>query len=184
MGWPKQVMSPFLEGNLAGARRVLWGRPRASGPAPGLVSHVRADGAESAVDVIQGLSLFGATGAHGVRIKDGKASYATVSGRAGLPARERSGRASGAAAGCADFYNPTGPPGTHRDTALVWHDGRLMTLWRQATALVNLPAWKPGHYDYNGKLMHAFSPPEFDEKTGECLFSGYNMMGFDMAKGG
>ena len=94
----------------------------------------------------------------------------------------------GSGLGAPEFDNPHGTGrGNTGNTALVWHDGKLMTLWEGGDPhTVKLPGLEtPGTYDYNGKLMHAFTAhPKVDEKTGEMLFFGYNMMGMDMSKGG
>jgi carotenoid cleavage dioxygenase len=65
------------------------------------------------------------------------------------------------------------------NTALVWHDGQLLTLMEGAEPhAIALPGLTTlGTYDFCGKLISAFTAhPKVDEKTGEMMFFGYNPM--------
>jgi carotenoid cleavage dioxygenase len=65
------------------------------------------------------------------------------------------------------------------NTALVWHDGQLLTLMEGAEPhAVGLPGLTTlGTYSYCGKLVSSFTAhPKVDEKTGEMMFFGYNPM--------
>lgn len=116
---------------------------------------------------------------HGVRIKDGKASY-----------RNRYVQTKGyleeKAAGKAIYYglmemekNFAEGRGykNQGNTALVWHDGQLLTLMEGAEPhAISVPGLETlGTYTYCGKLLSAFTAhPKVDDKTGEMMFFGYN----------
>jgi len=188
-----RVTSPYLEGNFAPVREEVEAEnlPVIGELPAGLEGMFVRTGPNPQFDVIKGYHWFGGDGMlHGVRIKDGKASYRNRYVQSWAYKKEKeAGRALwGSGLGAPEFDNPNGPTrGNTGNTALVWHDGRLMTLWEAGDPhIVKLPGLEtPGTYDYDGKLVHAFTAhPKVDEKTGEMLFFGYNMMGFDMAKGG
>ncbi len=190
---PDRVTSPFLEGNFAPVREEVQAESlEVIGELPpGLEGMFVRTGPNPQFDVIKGYHWFGGDGMlHGVRIKDGKASYRNRYVQSwGYKKENEAGHALwGSGLGAPEFDNPNGTGrGNTGNTALVWHDGKLMTLWEGGDPhVVKLPGLEtPGTYDYSGKLMHAFTAhPKVDEKTGEMLFFGYNMMGLDMAKGG
>jgi carotenoid cleavage dioxygenase len=118
---------------------------------------------------------------HGVRVKDGKASYRNryVLSKGYLEEK---------AEGKAIFYgimemekNFAQGRGykNQGNTALVWHDGQLLTLMEGAEPhAVGLPGLTTlGTYDFCGKLISSFTAhPKVDEKTGEMMFFGYNPM--------
>jgi carotenoid cleavage dioxygenase-like enzyme len=118
---------------------------------------------------------------HGVRVKDGKASYRNryVVSKGYLEEK---------AAGTAIFYglmemekNFAQGRGykNQGNTALVWHDGQLLTLMEGAEPhAVGLPGLTTlGTYDFCGKLISSFTAhPKVDERTGEMMFFGYNPM--------
>ncbi|MBX7167895.1 MAG: carotenoid oxygenase family protein [Pirellulales bacterium] len=121
---------------------------------------------------------------HGVRIQAGQASYRNRYVRtAGWQAEHEAGRAlwtgmndlpdlQRIAAGEAPFKNAA-------NTALAWHDGRLLALWEAGPpheiAVPRLDTVGP--YDYGGKLRHPFTAhPKVDPETGEMLFFGYSAM--------
>ena len=189
----EKVISPFLEGNFAPVREeVTSGELRVIGEIPaGLEGMFVRTGSNPQFDVIKNYHWFGGDGMlHGVRVKDGKVTYRNRYVQTEAYHREKAaGKALwDSGLGRPDFENPNGPSrGNTGNTALVWHDGRLMTLWEAGDPHhIKLPGLETlGTYNYNGKLMHAFTAhPKVDEKTGEMLFFGYSMMGFDMAKGG
>lgn len=118
---------------------------------------------------------------HGVRIKDGKASYRNrfVESKAYLLEKSE---------GKPVYYGlmemeknfALGKGFKNQgNTALVWHDGQLLTLMEGAEPhAVGLPGLTTlGTYDYCGKLISAFTAhPKVDEVTGEMMFFGYNPM--------
>lgn len=74
--------------------------------------------------------------------------------------------------------NPYGPFKNTANTALVWHDGRLLALWEGAAPHeVRVPGLETvGPYTYNGKLISAFTAhPKVDATTGEMMFFGYSL---------
>jgi carotenoid cleavage dioxygenase len=189
----EKVNSPFLEGNFAPVREEVQAENlRVIGEIPsGLEGMFVRTGPNPQFDVIKGYHWFGGDGMlHGVRVKDGKVSYRNRYVQTEAYHREKAaGNALwGSNLAAPEFDNPNGPGrGNTGNTALVWHDGRLMTLWEAGDPhWIKLPGLETqGTYNFNGKLLHAFTAhPKVDERTGEMLFFGYNMMGFDMAKGG
>jgi carotenoid cleavage dioxygenase len=118
---------------------------------------------------------------HGVRVRGGKASY-----------RNRYVRTQGwkeeQAAGKALYDSFLDPPDLKKllsgkrpykntaNTALVWHDGRLLALWEGGEPHeIKLPGLDTvGPYTYGGRLKHPFTAhPKVDPATGEMLFFGY-----------
>jgi carotenoid cleavage dioxygenase len=118
---------------------------------------------------------------HGVRVKDGKASYRNryVQSKGYLEEK---------AEGQAIYYglmemekNFAQGRGykNQGNTALVWHDGQLLTLMEGAEPhSIKLPGLATnGTYDFCGKLISSFTAhPKVDDKTGEMMFFGYNPM--------
>jgi len=116
---------------------------------------------------------------HGVRIKDGKASYRNRYVRTVGWQKERE-------AGCAlwtglleppRFDAPGGPFKNVANTALVWHDGRLLALWEGGEPhAIRVPGLETiGPYTFCGKLTSAFTAhPKIDVITGEMMFFGYS----------
>jgi carotenoid cleavage dioxygenase len=118
---------------------------------------------------------------HGVRVKNGKASYRNryVVSKGYLEEK---------AAGEAIYYglmemekNFAQGRGykNQGNTALIWHDGQLLTLMEGAEPhAISTPGLETlGTYTYCGKLISAFTAhPKVDEKTGEMMFFGYNPM--------
>ena len=65
------------------------------------------------------------------------------------------------------------------NTALVCHDGRLLALWEGGEPHeIQVPELETvGAYTYGGKLKHQFTAhPKIDPVTGEMLFFGYSMV--------
>lgn len=74
--------------------------------------------------------------------------------------------------------NPYGPSKNTANTALVWHDGRLLALWEGGEPHhVSVPGLETvGSYTYGGKLVSAFTAhPKVDAVTGEMMFFGYSL---------
>jgi carotenoid cleavage dioxygenase len=188
----RSVISPYLEGNFAPVREEVTAADlKVIGEIPREIDgmYVRT-GSNPQFDVIKGYHWFGGDGMlHGVRLGGGKASYRNRFVQTEAYRREKAaGHALwGSDLAAPEFDNPNGPGrGNTGNTAMVWHDGRLFALWEGGDPHhIKLPGLETvGPCNYGGKLMHAFTAhPKVDERTGEMLFFGYNMMGLDMAKG-
>ena len=118
---------------------------------------------------------------HGVRVNDGTASYRNRYVRTkGFEVEREQGHAIWP--GLMEppqFDNPHGPFKNAANTALVWHDGRLLALWEGGEPhTISVPGLETvGPYDYTGKLMSAFTAhPKVDAVTGEMMFFGYAPM--------
>jgi carotenoid cleavage dioxygenase-like enzyme len=118
---------------------------------------------------------------HGVRIANGSASYRNRYVRTkGWELEREAGRA--LFTGLLEpprFDNPHGPFKNAANTALVWHDGRLLALWEGGEPHhIRVPGLETvGPYTYCGKLLHAFTAhPKVDAQTGELFFFGYNVI--------
>jgi carotenoid cleavage dioxygenase len=117
---------------------------------------------------------------HGVRIKDGKASYLNryVQTR-GFKTERDEGRAIWT--GILGPSGPDNPYGSFKNvanTALTWHAGKFLALWEGgAPHAIQLPSLETvGEYTYNGKLECSFTAhPKIDPVTGEMMFIGYSM---------
>jgi carotenoid cleavage dioxygenase len=117
---------------------------------------------------------------HGVRIKDGKASYLNryVQTR-GFKIERDEGRAIWT--GILEPSQPDNSYGSFKNvanTALTWHAGRFLALWEGgAPHAIQLPDLETtGEYTYNGKLASSFTAhPKIDPVTGEMMFFGYSM---------
>jgi carotenoid cleavage dioxygenase-like enzyme len=127
---------------------------------------------------------------HGVRIRNGRASYRNRYIRTPYWKAEN-------AAGRALYGSFLDPPDVAlllrmlrnslkrlpmlkntANTALVCHDGRLLALWEggepHEIRVPDLDTVCP--YDYGGKLKHQFTAhPKVDPATGEMLFFGYSL---------
>jgi carotenoid cleavage dioxygenase len=189
----KSVTSPYLEGNFAPVREEVTAEdlPVIGELPEGLEGMFVRNGPNPQFDVIKNYHWFGGDGMlHGVRIQNGRVSYRNRYVQTEAYHREKAaGRALwGSGLGRPEFDNPNGPArGNTGNTAFVWHDGRLLALWEAGDPHhIRLPGLETiGTYTYNGRLLHAFTAhPKVDEKTGEMLFFGYHMMGFDLAKQG
>ena len=118
---------------------------------------------------------------HGVRVKDGKASYRNRYVQSDAYNLEK-------AEGKAIYYGimemeknfALGKGFKNQgNTALVWHDGQLLTLMEGGEPhAIKVPGLETlGTYNFCGKLISAFTAhPKVDEKTGEMMFFGYNPM--------
>ncbi len=121
---------------------------------------------------------------HGVRLEDGQASYRNRYVRtAGWQEEREAGKA--LYGGLADPVDVKrlfqGKPlfKNAANTALVWHDGRLLALWEGGPPTeIRVPELETvGLHTYGGKLRHAFTAhPKVDPVTGEMLFFGYSAM--------
>lgn len=129
---------------------------------------------------------------HGVHIQDGKASYRNRYVRTrGLAVEEKAGKAlygglldppslQDILRGPSDMFKNAG------NTALVWHDGRLLALWEAGPPHeIRVPSLETvGIHDFGGKLRHNFTAhPKVDPKTGEMRFFGYGVTGANVGYG-
>jgi len=116
---------------------------------------------------------------HGVRISNGKAAYCNryVQTRGFKIEREKGHAIWTGLLEPPQMDNPYGPGKNTGNTALIWHDGRLLALWEGgAPHAIQLPSLETvGEYTYNGKLTSAFTAhPKVDPVTGEMMFFGYS----------
>jgi carotenoid cleavage dioxygenase len=121
---------------------------------------------------------------HGVRLEEGRASYRNRYVRtAGWKEEHEAGKA--LYGGLADpidlnrILSGKSPFKNAANTALVWHDGRLLALWEGGPPTeIRVPELETvGLHIYGGKLRHAFTAhPKVDPVTGEMLFFGYSAM--------
>jgi len=116
---------------------------------------------------------------HGIRIRNGRASYRNRYVRTRGFQRERQ-------AGEALWWgllepaedNPDGTVKNTANTALVWHGGRLLALWEGgAPHAVRAPELETlGPFDFGGKLQSPVTAhPKVDPVTGEMPFYGYSL---------
>lgn len=118
---------------------------------------------------------------HGVRIRDGKASYRNrYVQTAGWQAERKAGKALwGSIAEPPDakaLLEQGSPFKNTGNTALVWHHGQLLALWEggEPTAIGVPELSTRGLEKFDGKLKHPFTAhPKIDPVTGEMLFFGY-----------
>lgn len=121
---------------------------------------------------------------HGVRIADGVASYRNRYVRtAGWQEERDAGKALyGGLADPIDFgqiLKGKTPFKNAANTALVFHDGRLLALWEGGEPHeIQVPSLDTiGPYTFDGALKHNFTAhPKIDPKTGEMMFFGYSTM--------
>jgi carotenoid cleavage dioxygenase len=115
---------------------------------------------------------------HGTFIRDGTATYRNRYVRTSGFLREReAGRALWT--GLAEMPSPDNPEMFKNvaNTALVWHDCRLLALWEAGLPhQIRVPSLETvGVHDYGGALTHAFTAhPKVDPATGEMMFFGYS----------
>ncbi len=112
---------------------------------------------------------------HGVRIDEGQASYRNRYVRtAGWEEERAAGKA--LYGGLADPIDVDlvlagkGPFKNAANTALVWHDGRMLALWEGGEPYeVDVPELETvGPYTFEGKLRQPFTAhPKVDPVTGE-----------------
>ncbi len=182
----KQPDSPFLRGNFGPVREEITAdNLKVIGAMPKELDgmYVR-NGPNPQFPPIQNYHWFEGDGMlHGVRLQGGKASYRNRWVRtAAWQAEHRAGKAI-----LRSFLDPpdkksllpSGPPRNKANTALVWHDGKLLALWEGGEPhVIAVPGLDTvGTHNYGGKLKHAFTAhPKVDPVTGEMLFFGYNIL--------
>lgn len=121
---------------------------------------------------------------HGVLLRDGQASYRNrYVQTAGWRAEREAGKALWSGLAERPDLNRVlnGEPifKNAANTALAWHDGRLLCLWEGGEPHVaRVPELETvGPYSYNDRLKHPFTAhPKIDAETGEMLFFGYSAM--------
>lgn len=118
---------------------------------------------------------------HGVRIRDGRASYRNRYVRTqGWLEEHRAGKSLSDGLLCQPNYLriARGEDGYKNaaNTALVWHNQRLLALWEGgAPHQIHIPDLETvGRYTFNNRLKHNFTAhPKIDPATGEMIFFGY-----------
>jgi carotenoid cleavage dioxygenase len=181
---PKKVSSPFLEGNFAPVREEFTEEKlKVTGTLPkGLEGMFVRNGPNPQFDPISSYHWFDGDGmVHGVRIRDGVASYRNRYVRTEKYADEnKAGKAlyrgildvpdlRELAAGKNPYKNPA-------NTALVYHHDKLLALWEVGEPYeLTLPELGTvGPTTFGGKLRQPFTAhPKVDPVTGELLFFGY-----------
>jgi carotenoid cleavage dioxygenase-like enzyme len=180
------VDSPFLQGNYGPVREEVTAESLSVvGELPrGLEGMFVRNGPNPQFPPIRGYHWFGGDGMlHGVRIQGGKASYRNRWVRTEAFLKERAAQRAlwPSDMGPPDLENPEGPRrGNTANTALVFHDGRLLALWEGGDPYhVRAPDLETvGPHNFEGKLSHAFTAhPKVDPVTGELLFFGYSLYG-------
>jgi len=117
---------------------------------------------------------------HGVRFCHGKAQYRNRYVRTkGFKIEQTLGHATWTGLlEPVQVNNPHGPFKNTANTALVWHDGRLLALWEGGKPHeIRVPGLETvSPYTYKGKLISAFTAhPKVDAITGEMMFFGYSL---------
>ncbi len=122
---------------------------------------------------------------HGVRLRDGKASYLNRWVRTAAWQEEKKADK----AIYPSFLDPIdltffgkqllagkSPFANRANTALIWHHGKLLALWEGgAPHEIKVPGLETvGEYNFGGALKHACTAhPKVDPKTGEMMFHAY-----------
>ncbi|MBD2343824.1 carotenoid oxygenase family protein [Anabaena subtropica] len=113
---------------------------------------------------------------HGVRIRNGKATYCNRYIRTqGWQIEHEAGKA--VWSGLMEAPQPELPSKNTANTALIWHAGQLLALWEGgAPHAIQVPELATiGEHTYNHKLSSAFTAhPKVDPVTGEMMFFGYS----------
>ena len=119
---------------------------------------------------------------HGVRLRDGKASYRNrYVQTASWQAEKQAGKAiyTGMMDPPAAPLVKNAPRHNKANTALVWHNRKLLALWEGGPPWeVKLPGLETvAECRFGGKLRHSFTAhPKVDPATGEMLCFGYNLV--------
>jgi carotenoid cleavage dioxygenase len=180
----KPTTEPYLSGNYAPVREeVQYDDLQVIGELPAEMDgmYVRT-GPNPQFDPIGRYHWFDGDGMlHGVRVNNGKASYRNRFVQSdGYKLEKREGKA--IYYGIMDMEKNFALNRGFKNqgnTALVWHDGQLLTLMEGSSPhAIKVPGLETlGTYDYCGKLISSFTAhPKVDETTGEMMFFGYNPM--------
>ena len=127
---------------------------------------------------------------HGVRLRDGKASYRNRWVRTAAWQEERKANKTL----YPSFLDPIdltffgkqllagkSPFANRANTALIWHHGKLLALWEGgAPHEIKVPGLETvGEYNFGGALKHACTAhPKVDPRTGEMMFHAYPVAPF------
>ncbi|MEA5619181.1 carotenoid oxygenase family protein [Cronbergia sp. UHCC 0137] len=116
---------------------------------------------------------------HGVRIKDGKATYSDryIKTKGWQIEHEAQKAVWSGIFEPPQMDNPYGVNKNTANTALVWHAGKFLALWEGgAPHSIQLPELETiGEYTYNNQLTCPFTAhPKVDPVTGEMMFFGYS----------
>jgi carotenoid cleavage dioxygenase-like enzyme len=116
---------------------------------------------------------------HGVRIRNGKATYRNRYVQTkGWKIEQEAGKA--VWSGMLEPSQQDNPHGFYKNTAntaLIWHAGQFFALWEGgAPHQIQIPNLDTiGEYTYNSQLKSAFTAhPKVDPVTGEMMFFGYS----------
>jgi carotenoid cleavage dioxygenase len=117
---------------------------------------------------------------HGVEISNGKATYRNryIQTRGWKIERDAGHAIWTGFLEPAQMDNPYGPYKNAANTALVWHDNRLLALWEGGEPhSIEVPSLETvGSYTYGGNLKSPFTAhPKVDPVTGEMMFFGYSL---------
>ncbi len=117
---------------------------------------------------------------HGVEISNGKATYRNryIQTRGWKIERDAGHAIWTGLLEPAKMDNPYGPYKNVANTALVWHDNRLLALWEGGEPhSIKVPSLETvGSYTYGGNLKSPFTAhPKVDPVTGEMMFFGYSL---------
>ena len=117
---------------------------------------------------------------HGVEISNGKATYRNryIQTRGWKIERDAGHAIWTGLLEPAQMDNPSGPYKNVANTALVWHDNRLLALWEGGEPHnIKVPSLETvGSYTYEGNLKSPFTAhPKVDPVSGEMMFFGYSL---------
>ncbi|MGK7888527.1 MAG: carotenoid oxygenase family protein [Leptolyngbyaceae cyanobacterium] len=176
------TVNPFLQGNFAPIRHecevtdltVIGEIP------PDLAGMFVRNGTNPQFDPIGQYHWFDGDGMlHGVHLQNGMVTYRNryVQTRGFLKEREAQQAIWTGLLEPPQTDQSDGPSQNASNTALVWHGGRLLSLWEggdpHAMTLPDLTTLGP--FTFEGKLQSAFTAhPKVDPKTGEMMFFGYS----------
>jgi len=182
-----KTKSPFLEGNFAPIREeVSANKLKVIGKLPAELDglYVR-NGPNPQFEPLGRYHWFDGDGMlHGVRLRDGQASYRNRYVQTeGWQEEKKAGKTlhTGLLA-MPDLKKIAQGKEGHKNaanTALVWYNGQLLALWEGgAPHAIKVPDLDTsGRFTFDGKLKHPFTAhPKIDTTTGEMMFFGYGAM--------
>lgn len=180
----KKPVSPFLEGNFAPVREEFTETElKVTGTLPkALEGMFVRNGPNPQFDPAGSYHWFDGDGmVHGVRLRDGKASYRNRYIRTkGYEEEKKAGKPLyGGILDTPDLKKLMGgenPFKNPANTALAYHAGKLLALWEVGEPYeLSVPdLGTVGPQTFGGKLKHPFTAhPKVDPATGELLFFGY-----------
>jgi carotenoid cleavage dioxygenase-like enzyme len=176
------TVNPYLDGNFAPVRTEITGEdlPVKGEIPPDLCGIFVRNGPNPQFAPIGQYHWFDGDGMlHGVEISNGKAHYRNRYVQTkGWHTEHEAGRAIWT--GLLEPPKMDNPHGAYKNvanTALVWHDGRLLTLWEGGEPYqIKVPELETlGSYTYGNQLKTPFTAhPKVDAVTGEMMFFGYS----------